>query len=377
MEKIKICHITTVHPSRYDIRIYEKECRSLAKAGYDVHLIVNDSLDDEVKDGVSIHSLRTKAKNRFDRSSRIAKLALVKALEIDASVYHLHDPELLKIGVKLVKKGKKVIFDSHEFTAMQIRTKPWIPTQLLRNFLSNRYRNYEKRKLNKLSGLVVPCTYDNKDYFKEVNILKEYIANYPSRDSFRFDSSEKKEKKMCYVGSVTILRGFNRMVEVADIAKIPLVLIGDYSDITEEQMNAIKDHPGYKFLEFKGVMSHADTLKEISKCSVGLCLLQKTGQYEHIDTLPTKAYEYMGLGIPTVISDFPYCQRVLDKYQFGLCVDPADAEAIAKAVLSIIDGNVKEMADAGKKAILEEFNWENEADKLSAFYKKVLEIKEK
>lgn len=44
---VKICHITTVHPNRYDVRIFEKECVTLAKNGYEVTLIVNDKLQDE------------------------------------------------------------------------------------------------------------------------------------------------------------------------------------------------------------------------------------------------------------------------------------------------------------------------------------------
>ena len=35
--KAKICHISTVHKP-FDTRIFYKECRSLVKEGYDVHL---------------------------------------------------------------------------------------------------------------------------------------------------------------------------------------------------------------------------------------------------------------------------------------------------------------------------------------------------
>jgi len=37
-----------------------------------------------------------------------------KALEVDAEVYHFHDPDLLFLALKLKKKGKKVIYDVHE-----------------------------------------------------------------------------------------------------------------------------------------------------------------------------------------------------------------------------------------------------------------------
>ncbi len=41
---MKICHITSVH-SRYDTRIFVKECVSLAKAGYDVTFLIAEDID--------------------------------------------------------------------------------------------------------------------------------------------------------------------------------------------------------------------------------------------------------------------------------------------------------------------------------------------
>lgn len=48
----KVCHITSAH-SRYDVRIFIKQCKSLANNGYDVTLIVNDDKDNEKIDGVT------------------------------------------------------------------------------------------------------------------------------------------------------------------------------------------------------------------------------------------------------------------------------------------------------------------------------------
>lgn len=60
----KVCHVTSAHP-RYDVRIFHKECKSLANNGYDVTLLVNDNLINESINGVKIVSTQMKPKNHL------------------------------------------------------------------------------------------------------------------------------------------------------------------------------------------------------------------------------------------------------------------------------------------------------------------------
>ncbi len=46
VSKIKVCHITSAHNSD-DIRIFHKECASLAKAGYDTYLVAKGESREE------------------------------------------------------------------------------------------------------------------------------------------------------------------------------------------------------------------------------------------------------------------------------------------------------------------------------------------
>ena len=109
----RVCHVTSVHP-RYDVRIFLKECVSLAKAGYEVTLLCADNLPAEIRDGVTIKSVDYFPSGRIKRILGAKKAMLKGALEIDADIYHLHDPELLPVALSLKNRGKIVIFDSHE-----------------------------------------------------------------------------------------------------------------------------------------------------------------------------------------------------------------------------------------------------------------------
>ncbi len=110
---VKVCHLTSVH-SRFDIRIFTKECCSLQKAGYGVNLIVADGKGDEFKKNINIFDVGN-ISGRLRRFIYISKRILNKAKELDCNIYHFHDPELFPIALKLKKYGKKVIFDSHEY----------------------------------------------------------------------------------------------------------------------------------------------------------------------------------------------------------------------------------------------------------------------
>src|SRR5665647_777042 len=100
-----ICHLTSVH-SRNDTRIFIKQCRSLVAHGYFVTMVVADGRGDAYKDGVKIVDVGC-LPGRLNRMFKTTLRVLKKSVEIDADLYHLHDPELIPVGMKLKRLGKK------------------------------------------------------------------------------------------------------------------------------------------------------------------------------------------------------------------------------------------------------------------------------
>nr|MBF4322499.1 glycosyltransferase family 1 protein [Vibrio anguillarum] len=81
----KIAHLSSVH-TRYDTRIFLKECTTLAKNGYSVSLVVADGKGDETKNNVSIYDVGA-SKGRLDRIRNAPGRVLTKALDLDADIY--------------------------------------------------------------------------------------------------------------------------------------------------------------------------------------------------------------------------------------------------------------------------------------------------
>lgn len=367
----RICHITTVHP-RYDNRILQKECRSLAKEGYKVYLIVNDDYADEEVDGVSIVSMHKKRKNRWTRILFAPLDAYKEARKLKADLYHLHDPELLFIAKRL-KKISPVIFDSHEFTAEQILEKFYIP-KVLRYFLAKLYRNLERKIINKIDGLIVPCTYAGKDYFEGAYKKVAYVNNVPSitKPDFQEVPYDKRKIEALYLGGITLQRGAREMVQAAYQAKICLNMGGRFSPAELE--NELEDMEEYRTVNYLGILDRKQVRDVLGDSKIGICLLKNSGQYRKLDNLPTKIYEYMAAGIPVIASDFPYYKKVIDKYQAGICVNPEDIKAIAEAIGYLIEhpDKAKKMGKNGRRLVEEKFNWEQEKQHLFELYRTIL-----
>jgi len=86
----KICVLTSAHQP-FDVRIFHKQCKSIARAGYEVTLIA--SIDkDGVHEGIKFLRL-PRWKNRFERFLRCSYAIYKKGRRENADIYHFHDPE--------------------------------------------------------------------------------------------------------------------------------------------------------------------------------------------------------------------------------------------------------------------------------------------
>lgn len=367
----KVCHVTSAHP-RYDVRIFHKECKSLANNSYDVTLLVNDNLPNESIDGVKIVSTQMKPNNRYERMVKSKKKIKTLMLEIDADIYHFHDPELLPEAAWIKSKGKKVVFDFHEDVSQQILFKTWIPGKL-RNIISSIYSNYEKNKAKRFDALIT-VTPKFVERLKMVNSNTVMITNYPIVKEENGNHNMPKKKAICFAGGISPQWNHENIIKaIESIEDVEYILAGSGPN---EYLDKLKSLEGWKKVRYLGKIPHEEVKSIYNQAMIGMTLLSNNTQVGDEGTLGnTKIFEYMESGLPVVCTNNRLWDQIIKKYKCGFSINHNSVIEITQAIDKIISNKEihSEMSKNSRIAILREFNWHTQEAELLRVYKNITE----
>ncbi len=365
--KRKICHISTVHPA-FDTRIFYKECKTLAKAGYEVHLIITHNKD-EVIDGVHIISLPER-RGRFYRFLVKDWLALFKAIKVNADIYHFHDPDLIFIGLVMKVLGKKVIYDVHEDVPKQILNKRWIRGIFIRKLASNVFNAIEQFSAF-FFDRIIAATEDIAEKFNSSKTI--LLRNFPILDLIDSEipiSIEKSKQVVIYAGGLTRIRGIKEIIQAMEYlnGKAELWLLGAWSD--EQFEKECRSLEGWKYVKYFGFKTPTEVYAYIKKSDIGIAVLYPVENYLY--SLPVKVFEYMACSLPVIMSSFPYWQRLFK--DCALFVNPKDPKDISSKIEYFLKNPdiARKLGMTGRNLIEEEYSWEAESKKLLSLYKELL-----
>lgn len=353
-----------------DSRIFQKQCRSLVNKGFDTTLIVLNGKSENI-DGVKIISLDFAFQSRLKRILFASKKIFDTAVDIKADIYHLHDPELLRIAVKLKRKtGSRVIYDSHEDLPKQVLDKHWIPS-LFRNSISKFIYRYEMNKASKIDG-VISVTDKICKRFVKVNDNVCLVANFPilSNQNKDYPITKKYDNTICYIGGLFPKRGIKELVQALDYCDAILHLAGSFSSKKFEK--EVKSLKGWSKVNFHGYVSKNKIDEILLQSNIGIVILHPTESYK--ESLPIKMFEYMSAGLPLIASDFKMWKPFILDNECGLMVNPLNVNEIAKKIdyLLLNKEEAQKMGKAAFQAVHNNYSWSTQEKKLINFYNKIL-----
>jgi len=370
-KKIKVCHFTSVHKAN-DVRIFLKECVSLAAAGYEVSLVAPACKTEEIN-GVRIIGVDVPAEGRISRMLKTSKKVFERALIVDADIYHFHDPELLQFALRLKRKEKKVVYDAHEDLPKQILGKFWI-NSALRPIIAGLVRIYENYIAARLT-YIITATPAIRDRFKKINPSCIDINNFPLADELASHTPwANKKNEVCYIGGISEIRGAKQIVKAMQFTNnITLNLAGTISPLALH--TSLKEIPSWNKVTYAGFVDRKQAGEIMSRSKAGLVTFMPLPN--HVDAQPNKMFEYMSAGIPIIASYFPLWKEIVEGNKCGICVNPEEPEEISKAIGHLLsnDAEAEQMGKNGREAVVKKYNWEVEKKKLIDLYSHIASLK--
>lgn len=358
IKKYKVCHFSSVHKDN-DIRVYAKECLTLAGAGYDTTLIACDGQ----QTSESVHLIKVKEEGgRFKRIFLRAYDVYRTARNVKADIYHFHDPELLPYGliIKIITRAK-VIYDSHECYPEDLQNKEWLP-KYLRMPVAKIYKFIEDLGARNFDMVVAATPYIYKRF---EGVAKKIVTvnNYPRLQEFGSESDAKpsiKRDGVCYVGAISEIRGIlpflDSLVNVDPDVKV--YVAGTFA--TENIKKLVFTHPNWVRVEYSGQVGRAEIRNIYEKSFAGIVNFLRAPNHEF--SQPNKLFEYMAAGMPVIASDFQLWKDIIEPTACGITVKPDSASEIANAINTLYTDEklAKTMGRAGREAIVAKYSWERE-----------------
>ena len=366
-QRPRVVHLTTVHHA-YDPRILQREARSLAEGGYEVHLLARHEKAEEWE-GVRIHPL-PQVSGRM-RRLLLQREALRKAIALKADIYHFHDPELIPLGAYLKKKTRaRVIYDIHE--------EYW-----QRGVEGKIIAFLERWALHWLDGVVSahPSVHERVQQYAP-QLPAVCIMNYPLIHArCPVESRSMHPLRLIYTGVMARRRGLMRLLALMREAKAlgkdwQLILAGvgylleDLQEaeafIAREGLTDCVIRYGWdEYLAYR----HIESL--LCEAHVGVYLSEP---YPNIlQSIPTKFYEFLHAGLPMVVSDFPHWRAFVEELGCGVVISPEDTQGIIARLSEWQEhpARYNEIATRARKAS-EKFRWSIMEERLLDFYARLL-----
>jgi hypothetical protein len=371
-----------------DDRIFYKEALSLKKHGFDVYYlhgaepdgsivdlggnILNPNGEKEIDiDGIKIigiphaKGLIQKTLNKMNQSNFYKGIIKV-GIELNADVYHAHEPQSLYIAQKIEENiTTKVIYDAHE---------PWINAHkkdaLLRTIL-----------LPKLKYLISANQITRGDLvFHNHQIKSEVVYNCSSPDVFfpEFNQEKLKTPVIVHEGSMKFDRGLKEIIEVIKCLKpkhpaIKFKIVGEtYNEERAYLASKIKEYALEDNIIETGWLTYENVGDELKNCSIGL-ITNTSIERNTLAGPANKFFNYLTYGIACVAVDLPETTALLRNTKSGITIQERTIEKLSEAIDTLL-ADKDRLSNYCEKAYeaYQQYNWKNEEQKLISFYKHVV-----
>jgi glycosyltransferase involved in cell wall biosynthesis len=358
--------VTTAH-AWGDPRVFERELATCLAWGVETHVFV-PLAEPPVRSGWSadprlvVHPLAMPG-------GRVARVRLSLGVWREVlrhgpfRLVQFHDPELVPAMALLgiLRPGTYTLYDIHEDLPLQLASKSYLPPGL--RAPASRLAACMLRAARELFSGFAPATEAIAQAWPGAET--RVLHNYP-KALFGLAGTPPDPRRILYVGGLSQARGILLALEAVREARrrlpdLRLELIGWIMEA--EIGSAIQAAAAEGWCVHIPWLAPEALLARAAGAGVGLVTLLPRPNY--LESLPTKLFEYMAMGIPVLASDFPLWRRLVVEAGAGRVADPVPG-AVARALVEMCSdpGGLRCFAAAGRAAYQERYRWEVESRNL-------------
>lgn len=372
---------TTLHILMTDYRLDSRvrnETTSLYDFGYEVLVfcLSGKGLSSfELRENIAIDRFGFGA-NRLFMYLTSYFLMLYKSIFTKIDVVHAHDLTALPIAYAITKlKGAKLVYDSHELWSESHHKDH--PAFIIKCFEA--FERFLGRRCDAVIGVSDGISSYLKTYLNVKKVVT--IRNIPSYrhageyDLFREEFHISEESMIfLYQGLISQSRGVDMLyraaIDVCAQSQASFVFMGDGPYAAELSENIKERHAGQIY--YKPSVDQDELLKYTKSADVGVHAIRNTC-LNHDLCLPNKLFEYVGSGIPVLVTGLREMDKFVNYYQVGSTFLDGDVDDLVNKALSI-QRNKDSYASLKKNAekTSDVVTWNNEAKILGQLYKEII-----
>ncbi|QEG42986.1 glycosyltransferase family 4 protein [Roseimaritima ulvae] len=370
-----VCIVTSAHPVD-DVRLYAKLASSFLEDGMRVSWVGPDYHYCGTANGDTLRDIQPFLFPRpKSRLHRLTSSGMSQALEAvgHADVYLAAEPDSAKAACEHRNRfGGAVIFDIHELYH-QSHITAWVPRPLL-PMARRALIGYMKRLCSKCDAIVGVSDGVLEPYWRHAS--KHFLVRNCAGQSFgstvvtqpprnnRFTLMHGKSTE--YNGTSTVLEA---LALVADrIPELSVIMFDWWGEADckgrDQLLQKIQSLSLERCVDLRKPVPFEQMEAILKKCDVGMIA---HGRSLAAGTQPNRAYEYMACSLPMLVPIYDDgIAPVVAQCDCGLCVDFEDPVDIAKAILDLYEDKQKrlQMADRGRQAFVQHYNWSVEVQPL-------------
>jgi len=354
-----------------DERIYEREIKTLLKAGYKITYFTRWKGDKNLSGENLWHRNYTKK----DLSIRDYIQGILKDFKVlKPSVVHIHEFELLPLAKKAKKSyNSKIIYDVHEANIElwdAFSSKPVGIKQLINKSLNQ----FEKGYLNNVD-FVLTTTPELVNRYQKNGIQSKFVPNYPIARSQRIKKSN--IPTIIYHGQISLERGLQDLINALPplINKELLFKVEIYGServlgTVDELNRLIHELKLGDIVKIYSQLPHDEMMKVLSKAHISVIPFREYPMFRI--ALPVKMFEAMQVRCAIIASDLDaireYGEGFIELYPAG------DVKAFSHAISKLLNNNKERnrMGAIGTKLIKEKYNWQKVEPTFLSVYKEIL-----